>query len=148
MNDPWGSLTTYGPQVDSALVEAVRQQLAPPPQPTDDYAPLLFTSPWGVFGAPFAPPGYTKDPVGIVHLRGVASRVTGTPVTSEVVATIPPGYRPATYLSLIVAGGDGAPTTSQARVDIRDDGTIRWITGPAAASAYVSLDGIHYRAAK
>lgn len=148
MSDPWATLTSYGPQVDAATLEAIRAQLVPPPQPTDDYAPLSFTSPWASFGGSFAPPGYTKDPGGIVHLRGVATRASGTPVTSEIVATIPPGYRPATWLALVVAAGDGAPTTSQARVEVHDDGTIRWITGPAAASAYVALDGIHYRAAK
>lgn len=90
---------------------------------------------WVYFGAPTNPVGYWKDPVGIVHLRGVVK--SGTIGLS--VFTLPVGYRPLNteYFAVVSNGAFG-------RVVIGSDGGV---TPDIGSNAYVTFDGITFRAA-
>lgn len=141
----WGAVSA--PIIDQALIEAIRQQVSLPLQPTPDYAAMAFTSPWTSYGSVYAPPGFTRGPTGMVHLRGMALRSSGTPSSQEVICTLPIGFRPEATRAFACAGGDGAGLSTD-RVDVTSAGEVRWITGNFAAGAFVSLDNIHFRAAK
>ena len=89
-------------------------------------------------GGGFSPTGYFKDSMGIVHLRGVAMDYSST---SNVIFTLPEGYRPA-YRELHVVITASA---TLGRIDIISNGNVTLQAGASGTS--VSLDGITFRAA-
>jgi hypothetical protein len=97
----------------------------------------------GYNGVAYTPPGYSKDQFGMVHLRG---GITGG--SSDVVATLPVGYRPAYNVYTVTYGSAG--NTDEA-IWIQPSGQIIvWDVGtnPGAgftnASAFTSLDNISF----
>lgn len=78
-----------------------------------DYQPVVVTQPfifpaaflngWAPFGGIYNTPGYWKDALGVVHLRGLmAGGVVGSPAF-----VLPAGYRP-TATELIGVASNGA----------------------------------------
>jgi hypothetical protein len=103
-------------------------------------APEAFIAPtllgaWANYGSPFNPPGYYKDKAGIVHLRGLV--MSGA--VPSAIFTLPAGYRPANQELFAVAANNAF-----GRVDVLPSGDVQFSLG---SSAYVSLDGITFRAA-
>lgn len=80
-------------------------------------------------------PGYYKDPLGWVHLRGVLS----SGVVGSEAFTLPAGYRPAS-LRIFSVISNGAV----ARFDVSAAGVCTPVSG---SNVYVSLDGISFKAA-
>ncbi len=100
-------------------------------------APTLLNT-FTVYGVGYASPGYYKDKMGRVHLRGLVANVNNP--AGLVIFTLPVGYRPATSGILIF------PTlnnSSICRIDILANGNVVVNFG---ASGWVSLDGIDFRA--
>ena len=99
---------------------------------------VTFQNGWYDLGGGFSPTGYFKDSMGIVHLRGVAMDYSST---SNVIFTLPEGYRPA-YRELHVVITASA---TLGRIDIISNGNVTLQAGASGTS--VSLDGITFRAA-
>jgi hypothetical protein len=72
---------------------------------------------WVAYAKGYANPGYAKDALGIVHMRGL---VTGSTMSGLDVAVLPSGFRPSQVLQAPVACGGTTPCT----VVIRTTGEI------------------------
>ncbi len=83
--------------------------------------------------------GYRKDALGYVELRGLLTKVNGTP--SGVIATLPVGYRPKHGRLFLV--GMGEPS-QYGRINIFADGNVQWSTGPTGENDFTSLEGIRF----
>lgn len=81
-------------------------------------------------GGDYLPPGYWKDPFGVVRLQGTVTGVVGD------ILSLPTGYRPAGTAAFEVPPG--------VTVVVESDGTVRMLSGPIGAT--VSLDGLSFRA--
>lgn len=86
---------------------------------------------------------YTKDPLGFVHLRGLAKRTAGGTTTLPLFV-LPKGYRPAYNEVFITHGLTAAPAFVALRVDVAADGSVSVQVGDG--SGYTSLAGITFRA--
>jgi hypothetical protein len=107
--------------------------LIPAPQGSEAIiAPALLNG-WTYFGAGYSTVGYYKDRCGVVHLRGLLGGGAGA------MFNLPAGYRPAMT-------GNRAVIAENAlgRVDVSTTGDVALYLG---GNAYVSLDGITFRAA-
>lgn len=95
------------------------------------------TGSWTNFGGGFATAAFYRDPIGIVHLRGV---ITG-PTNGVTAFTLPPGYRPGAVESFAGNGGAGAG------VDINANGEVSpYCPNPGPGCPFLSLSGISFRA--
>lgn len=94
-----------------------------------------YVNSWVNYDLTYGPAGYYKDTIGIVHLRGLIKNGS----LNTTAFTLPAGYRPEIVM-LFTGDSSGA----ECRVDIRTDGTVVPVSG--TPSAWISLDGIHFRA--
>jgi hypothetical protein len=97
------------------------------------------------YGAGYNTTGFYRDPLGIVHIKGVVRSVfaTGAPCHAWDIFSLPAGYRPAAIQI--------APTLhmdATARIDILTSGDVS-VCVPQSwnANDWFSLDGISFRAA-
>ncbi|CAJ0899785.1 hypothetical protein R6138_04373 [Ralstonia thomasii] len=95
-------------------------------------APTL-TNTWANL-AGFNPAGYWKDPLGIVHLRGVIA--SGTINTAAF--TLPAGYRPANTERFVAISNDAI-----GRLEVSSAGIVTPVIG---SNVYFALDGMTFRA--
>lgn len=104
---------------------------------------------WANFDAFF---GYNsvafyKDPLGVVHLKGLATGITTFPTPQcekYAIFTLPVGYRPARTTVAMTLIGD--PNT-WARLDILTDGKVTvCLPETDYVGKWISLDGIEFRA--
>jgi hypothetical protein len=102
-----------------------------------------FASGWGDY-AGWSPVRFYKDPFGIVHLEGLATKHSGTPVGGETILTLPVGYRPSAALIFAVHAGE---PNGVGRVDVHPDGRVVFTSGPVGHADYQSLSTVHFRAA-
>jgi len=98
------------------------------------------TNSWVNFGAsPWPPAGYYRDASGVVHLRGlIKSGASGAGAF-----TLPAGYRPAYYIQFPGFASAGA---AQVTVDATGIVTPANLTTGSSVTAFVSLDGVTFRA--
>jgi hypothetical protein len=91
---------------------------------------------WHNFGTIYAPAGYAKDSLGVVHLRG--GIFAGTSGTTAFI--LPSGMRPSHHLDLPVftSGGEVGYVAISAGGQIRPIG--------AYANSFTSLDGVSFAA--
>lgn len=108
-------------------------------EPAEAWQALSFTPGWQNWGG-FESGGFRKDQLGIVHLRGLVTRPGSTPAQDQVIAELPPGYRPKRSRLFAVQAGSGGP----GRVDIAPDGSIIWYYGGTGVPNYTSLEGISF----
>ena len=121
-----------GPQGPVGATGAV----AGAPEP---WQPLAFDQRWANYGTGFEAAGYRKDQLGRVSLRGLVTRVDGLP-GDEVIATLPPGYRPAAIQIFT-----GEAQTGVARIDVRPNGEVAYRYSPAQIERdYTSLASISF----
>jgi hypothetical protein len=97
-------------------------------------APPLHNN-WVNYGDPYAPAGYMLDASGFVHFKGAVKDGT-----AGMIFVLPAGYRPVHHA---VMTGMSASYTA-CRVDVATDGTV---TAHGYNNAFVSLDGINFKAA-
>ena len=83
----------------------------------------------------------TRDPLGIVHLHGVAEKC-GSPPSGNTIFTLPAGSRPQKleHLATVAADAFGA-------VNIEPDGDVTAVAGNFAQPGWISLDGLTFRCA-
>lgn len=119
-------------------VEGIRQVLReivnPPKNP---WIAPTFQNSWVNYGTPHNVAGYYRDPLVVVHLRGVVK--SGTVASGTPIFTLPVGYRPAAReLRVVISNG------AIGRCDVYDDGRV---CAESGNNAWFSLDGISFRAA-
>lgn len=92
-----------------------------------------FENSWVYYGGGWQEPGFWKDPLGFVHLRGMMK--SGTLTTAAF--TLPPGFRPdkGEIFNAVTDTGSG-------RVDVLPDGTV---VPQSGGTGFVSLSGIYFR---
>lgn len=100
--------------------------------PESAHAPTLSAN-WSNFGAPREVAGYYKF-AERVWLQGDVVKTSGT----DVIYTLPAGYRPPNELTIKAAGD-----STHAEVYIKPDGTVNRLSGSAAV--FFSLNGISFR---
>ncbi len=128
---------TLATDLDRTRLRALRE--AKQAQVPGEYISPNFVNNWTHALSGYSKVGYLITPDGWVSLRGRALRASGTPSTTEIMFTLPPGFRPSGQLEFVV------PTTGSAiafgQVDIQADGDVLWVAGSTSAGAsYVSLN--------
>ncbi|MEA2448979.1 MAG: hypothetical protein QOG63_911 [Thermoleophilaceae bacterium] len=114
----------------------------------DGWTDATLPFPWGPYGVPYATPGYFRDQIGVVRLRGVVKNQTTGSVSASACTdhgaarffTLPAADRPAADAIFVVDANGGF-----GRVVVRADGLVCMLqdVGP---DAYTSLDGISFSA--
>lgn len=106
---------------------------------SSQFTPLSIGTDWAAVAGETAP-GFYKDPLGFVHLRG-ALRQTGIDAGA---LTLPPGARPGATKRFPAYSENNASEPVLAGLLIAPDGAVR----PMGASldVLVSLDGVSFRA--
>jgi len=103
---------------------------------------LEFAGSWTNWASGYATGAYRKDGLGQVSLRGSVTKNNGAPTAGEVIATLPPGYRPPLRLTFpTVTSG---PANMYGGIDILVDGSIAWFAGGTAEPDYTSLNGVSF----
>jgi competence protein ComGC len=97
---------------------------------------LTFQNSWANYSGSYASGAYLKTSSGIVMLNGMLTR-TGSPVAGEVIATLPPGYRP----SVPLVFGICTSASVAGRVDVYPNGNILFEYGSAT---WLSLQNINF----
>jgi hypothetical protein len=91
---------------------------------------------WTTYGSGYADPSYTKDSLGIVHLRGL---VKGSPVPGMLVASLPDGFRPAYNTEEVMPCGGPSPCT----VVFKPTGEVVFEL-INSSSSWLSFDGLTF----
>jgi hypothetical protein len=103
---------------------------------------LSFVGSWTNYGGPYATGAYRKDPTGKVHLRGLLAKGAGVPVSGDVMAILPAGYRPA--MRYLFSAGGGGPADLYSRIDVLPNGEITFLAGATVESDFTTLDNISF----
>ena len=109
----------------------------------EPWTPLSFGVGWANYVGVYGDVSYRKEQLGVVHLRGFATRTAGLPEADSVIGTLPPATHAPPTRTIFQANGGAA----DARVDILPNGQILWMNGVTAETDYTSLDGISFYAA-
>lgn len=133
------SQSTYRPQVDDLVwLEFLGPDAHISAPITSEgnrgWTDLALSGGWSTFGG--VTPGYWRDPMGMVHLRGI---MAGGP--NGVFSSLPATYRPAFDSGFSVPTFDGS-VWAQSVIVARFGGNLEFI-GPTSAETF--LDGVHFR---
>lgn len=104
---------------------------------------LTLSANWTAAG--FSVPGYRKDALGFVHLRGVVIVGAGA---ANPLATMPAGYRPAqdTYVPTLAGAGGISLGTALGMKELSITSSTGAIAGAVAMNDYVMVDGLTWLA--
>jgi len=112
--------------------------------PTISFTPLTLENGWTNFSTFYGVPGYTKDIDGFVHLTGA---VAGLSRTSEVIATLPAGFRPKVEgVWVRAASTNGSSDPHLVDLFIEQTGAIEAVPATGSTEAFVSLEGVTFYA--
>ena len=137
---PRGPRGLIGPNGPIGPAGATGPTGPPGPAAAEGWTALPFANGWTNYGSVWELCAYRKDQLGVVHLRGLATRAAGTVPLESAIAILPAGYRPRRYRLFAVHTGEPHEV---GRVNVGPDGDISWTSG-ATAQSYVSLDGISF----
>ena len=90
---------------------------------------------WAQYGAPYASGSYTKDSLGVVHLKGLLNPGGRG---ADIIGVLPVGFRPLVGSRWFTGVSEGAGGTD---IQIDPDGTI---TAFNVGGGFVSLDVISF----
>lgn len=121
-------------------LNAILQFLQPFVQ-QETWKDLPFYSDWARTLATLQKPGYLKNPLGRVELRGWTSTAAGA---SGTIAVLPTNYRPKIRLSFPGFRLTGGGVYAIARIDVDIDGRVLMAAPAVAAGDSVSLDGMSF----
>jgi hypothetical protein len=118
--------------------------------PTPAFQDFTLENGWTKFAPTFPTyyntPGFTKDALGFVHLRGA---LDGSAKTATTFAHLPAGFRPATglfnWFAVGNTNGDGVPRPVALLID-GTDGGLSAIKGGDWNYAFLSLEGVSFYA--
>ena len=111
----------------------------------ESWHPASFNPPWINYegSGSYELVSFTKDPFGIVRLRGLAAK-PAEDVTQDVF-TLPPGYVPARREVFIGIGHVGTANIA-CRIDVLASGVVH-VDDPCKAAVFLSLASIQFQAA-
>lgn len=125
-NQEWGSaLTEYLLALGNGLADLRLREWV---------APTLLNS-WVNYGGVYQNAGYYKDPMGMVHLRGLVK--DGTATAGTTLFTLPAGFRP-----LAQTVGITLTNSLMGTFNIETDGDVN--VGGSTSSAWFSLENITF----
>lgn len=104
--------------------------------PDTGWTTPAYQNSWVKYDTTYNVPGYRKDSMGYVHLRGMIANGTTFNAT---MFTLPVGMRPELRVLCGVQSAAGF-----ARVDIQVDGTVSCISG--GSTSWISLECITFKA--
>jgi hypothetical protein len=136
---PRGPLGAPGPPGAAGAPGATGPAGSAGPGPAEAWQALSFTNGWSNYGAGWETGSYRRDQLGVVRLRGLVTRASGTPAGT--IAILPPGYRPQRPRIFVLQSGE-SPTP--ALVIVQADGAIVWSTGAFTEADWTSLDGLSF----
>src|SRR4051794_39434281 len=93
----------------------------------DFWHEVTFGDGWTNYAVSQGSVAYRKNQLGDVHLRGVASKILGTPARGDHIGKLPPGYRPPHDIYFPVVGGQNDGIFGA--VQVQADGDLIWIAG-------------------
>jgi hypothetical protein len=97
---------------------------------------------WGNFGSVHNSVAFYKDPLGVVHLRGIAKCVSFPSCSNITIFILPPGYHPVAQEAFPVLT---SATGANPRVDVTSSGAVV-LRIEVPTDGWLSLDGITFRA--
>lgn len=129
-------------------IQAIQSLLLPFDRPESwKPLPLVTTGGWRPYATVESPqfPQYRKDVLGYVELRGFVEYLSGSSLAPF--AVLPLGYRPLSKETFAVASNflTVPPAEGTGPVEVRTDGTLRWVGAPGAGSRYISVSGVRFR---
>lgn len=104
--------------------------------PFDPWHAFSYSNNWASYGSGYVGAGYTKDPNGRVHLRGLIKRASGVAGAGETMFTLPAGYRPSASMRFQSETNSGNNVTI-----VYSSGVGQWNGG---GYSYLVLDGISF----
>lgn len=110
----------------------------------EPWRPLPFAGSWGNYGSGYGIAGYRRDARGRVYLRGLVTKIAGTPTAAEVIAVLPPGYRPTERGVFAASSGVGTPGNAYGRVDVLTTGEVLWGAGGDGEIDFTSLETVSF----
>ncbi len=113
---------------------------------TPDSTVLTFSNGWRQYlgGSAFGVPTAYRDVGGFIHLEGLLDKNGGNWVASEVMSTLPVGFRPKVR---IIAHIYVNTFNSDARIDVDTNGQVLMMVGGTSNPVgYLNLSGISFRA--
>ncbi len=151
---PWNNISgapaTYAPSAhasthaaagsDPVTPGAIGAATAGHTHASEAWTAITLVNSWVNFGSGYNTAAFFKDPVGVVHLRGLIR--SGTTTAGTLLFTLPAGYRPAA-IELFNVQTLVSSTYTIGRVDINTSGQAIFQTG---GNTYLSLDGLTFRA--
>jgi len=100
------------------------------------WSPLALQNSWTDFNTTYNTSAYRKTTDGVVILKGLI-KSSVTPVSTELIGTLPETYRPTTRTMFTTNTWGG----TRVRIDILTNGQILYYNG---SESWVSLEGIHF----
>jgi hypothetical protein len=97
---------------------------------------LSMQNSWTNYNSGYNTAAYRKTSDGVVVVKGLIAR-SGTPVSGEVIGTLPVSYRPSTTLIFLA----GTNPNTYARIDVYPNGNIIYVSGDPG---WLSMDNIHF----
>lgn len=100
------------------------------------WAPLNLNNGWTDYGSGYATAAYTRTKAGYVILKGLIKKTSFGATSGEIIATLPPDYRP----NAALMWGNNTNNTA-GRVDIWNNGQVIFSVG---STAWFALDSIRF----
>jgi hypothetical protein len=98
-----------------------------------------FLNGWVAVGGGSSTPGFYKDPLGVVHLRGAVQSGTSSNNATGDVFVLPEGYRPAQNQQF-----NGGDASGSGQIAVLSTGEVRALNG--AGNVLLTVDGFTFRA--
>lgn len=103
------------------------------------WEPLVLQNGWRLYGIGWSVPAYTKTKDGVVLVKGLIDKASGSVGSNEVGATLPEGYRPAASLMF---GTSSSGNSTGARIGMMSNGDITMRQN--VSIGWVSLEMIRF----
>lgn len=114
------------------------------PSTATGWTNMTFQNNWAAYGGSFTAPQYRKGSDGIVTVKGLVKKTSGTPTLWENIACLNSGFRPADEITFNLSINGSAPyPNSTGRINIKPNGCITYLYGN---TGWTSLDNIKFYA--
>ena len=90
---------------------------------------------WVDYASGYQTNGYRKTTSGIVQLKGLIKRSTGSPSVGETIGILPVGYRPSVPLLFLAS----TSSNTYGRIDVYPDGSVVFVAG---SGSWISMDNM------
>jgi hypothetical protein len=140
LNGPAGTIVAKG---DATSYSAIQQMFYP--SSMTGWSNITMSNNWAAYSAStYTQPQYRKASDGIVTVKGLIKKTSGTPTLWEKIGQLGAGMCPASEMTFnLDTYSPTAPTNGTARINFKTDGGIYYIVG---STTWTSLDNIKFYA--